>query len=227
MRPRSIPIYLIPFLATTSLAMNHPVPRSVSIELIDSATAVHPGTTPAPQPAHLDLGQELAPHVQHLDLRQAVAPAAQPVAKPAAQPAAVPPAAAPVAPVAPVAPAAPAAPVAGVGGGGQAAAQPAPGAVANPVTTIMVNTVVGGVTTQVAVPYTQSFGAAASIPSVPSGSIGLGTLTGQVGVVKTQNAKSDAVRPGATGLLMEMVAMTVLGGVLAIGGGIWGLLGLI
>ncbi len=88
---------------------------------------------------------------------------------------------------------------------------------------VLVNTVIGGVTTQVSVAFTQSFGAAASAPAVQSGSIGLGTLTGQIGVVKTQNAKNDAVRPGEKGLLLETLAITALVGVLGIGGGVWGL----
>lgn len=72
-------------------------------------------------------------------------------------------------------------------------------------------------------PFTQSFGIAASAPSVMSGSVGLGTLTGQVGVVKTDKAKSEAVRPGERGALLETLAITALVGVLGIGGGVWGL----
>lgn len=229
MHPQSIPIYLLPFLATTSLAINHPFPRSIDVELIDTATAVRAGITPAPHLVHLDLQQDTtAIRPKHLDLRQNVAaPAAQPAAVPDPGAQAAPAPAAPAAPVAPVpAPAAPAAPVPGVGGGAAPApAQPIPGAPANPVTMVLVNTVIGGVTTQVSVAFTQTFAAAASAPAVQSGSIGLGTLTGQVGVVKTQNAKSEAVKLGGMkeGLLLETLVISMIVGGLGIGGGVWGL----
>ena len=99
------------------------------------------------------------------------------------------------APVAPVAggvqaPAPAAGPVAGAGGGAAPGAiQPGAGAKANPVTVINVETVVGGVTKTVPKTYTQSFGPGQSAPPVKTGTIGLGTLTGEVGVVRTGQAK--------------------------------------
>ena len=45
-------------------------------------------------------------------------------------------------------------------------------------------------------------GGGGSPPSVMSGSIGLGTLTGKVGVVKTGSAKSAAAAGGGRGLLL-------------------------
>ena len=156
------------------------------------------------------------------------APAAAPAnaqANPAANAQPAPAAKAPAAPaVAPAAAPAPAAPAAGVGGAGAApaAAQPPAGAGANPVTTIQVATVVGGVTKTVASVLTQTFEPAGSAPAVQSGSIGLGTLTGQVGVVKTKDAKSDAVISGKTWGGMEM-CVVVISGLAALGGGVLGI----
>lgn len=121
-------------------------------------------------------------------------------------------------------PAAPAigAPAAGVGGAGgvPAAAQPAPGAQANPVTTITVNTVIGGVTKQVPKVYTQTFGAALSAPAVSTGSVGMGTLTGRIGVVKTANAKSDARRVGGAGIGMRELGAVLVSGFAVLSGAI-------
>lgn len=222
MRITDIPIFLLPFLATTSVlaqtpsAKPRPIPRALDAILLEPAPS---SSTPSPSPT---------PFLNHLDLRQvAAAPAAN--GAQANPPAAPVPANAPAAPApaaaVPVAPAA--APAVGVGGAGAApaAAQPVAGALANPVTTIMVQTVVGGVTKQVPKVYTQTFGAAVSAPAVLTGTIGLGTLTGKVGVVKTQHAKSDAVSAirGAVG--MEVlgilgawaVGMVVGGGLLGVG----------
>ena len=202
-------------------------PRSLEAVLIDSMPSPAP-TSPTP-----------TPFLKHLDLRQVAAPAAAPaaaqpaannpnaaapVAAPAANnPNAAAPAAAPVAPQ--PAPAAPGAPAAGVGGAGAAApaAQPAPGAQANPVTTIQVETVVGGVTKTVPEVYTQTFGAVASAPPVLTGSIGLGTLTGKIGVLKTQDAKkNDGVAVGKGIPISEMLVVLVAG-VAALGGGVVGI----
>ena len=198
-------------------------PRSLDAVLVEPQ---EPATSPSPTPFlhNLDLRDavSVSPYIKHLDLRQVAAAqpaAAQPAGAkaaapvPANQPAAAVPAAAP----------AQGAPVAGVGGGGApAAAQPAPGAQANPVTTIQVETVVGGVTKTVPKVYTQTFGAAGVAPSVSSGSIGLGTLTGKIGVVKTDQAKSDAIpiRDGVTrrwallGVISSWVGVMALGGAL-------------
>ena len=83
----------------------------------------------------------------------------------------------------------------------------------------MVQTVIGGVTTEVQVPFTQTFGAGgggSGAPSVMSGSIGLGTLTGEVGVVKTADAKGGAVRRGGGEGWLGM--SLVVGGGLLVGG---------
>jgi len=86
----------------------------------------------------------------------------------------------------------------------------------------MVDTVIGGVTKQVPKVYTQTFGAAGSAPPVQSGEIGLGTLTGKVGVVKTQNAKSDAVAIGRK-VAWGNVVVVLVAGVAALGGGVLGI----
>ena len=81
---------------------------------------------------------------------------------------------------------------------------------------------IGGVTKTVASIVTQTFGAAGTAPAVQSGSIGLGTLTGQVGVVKTQNAKSNAVMNGKRWGRMEMCVL-IISGLAALGGGMLGI----
>ena len=205
------PFFLLPCLASSTLAENRPshLRNDVDAILIDPVESPIQRTAPTPYIEYLNMNrkEELSPHLNNLELRQ---PAAPPVPNPAA------PAANPVAPGA-------APPQAGVGGAGAApaAAQPAPGAQANPVTTILVQTVVGGVTKQVPVAFTQTFGAGVSAPEVQSGSIGLGTLTGQVGVVKTKDAKSEAVPVGLKGsgrgkeifgVLLSMAAAFLVGG---------------
>ena len=205
MRISNIPIFLLPFLATTqvlawtNLAKPRPTPRDLDAILLDPATF-------SPKPT---------PILQHLDLRQAAAPA--PVPAPAPAPAA--PAPAPAAP----APAA-GAPAAGVGGAGAApaAAQPPANAGANSVTTQQITTVVGGVTKVVNTIITESSGAGVTAPAVQSGSIGLGTLTGTIGVVKTQEAKSDAIIKGPRWGIGE-VGLVVVTGLAALGGGVLGL----
>ena len=201
MRISNIPIFLLPFLATTqvlawtNLANPRPTPRDLGAILVDPATF-------SPKPT---------PILQHLNLRQAAAPA------PAPAPAA--PAPAPAAP----APAA-GAPAAGVGGAGAApaAAQPPADAGANSVTTQQITTVVGGVTKVVNTIITESSGAGVTAPAVQSGSIGLGTLTGSIGVVKTSEAKSDAIIKGPRWGLGE-VGLVVVTGLAALGGGVLGL----
>ncbi|KAK0507895.1 hypothetical protein JMJ35_009784 [Cladonia borealis] len=195
----NIPIFLLPFLATTqvlalsNLAKSKPTPRNLDAILVDPATS-------SPKPT---------PLLQHLDLRQAAAPAAAPAA------------AAP-APAAP-APAA-GAPAAGVGGAGAApaAAQPPADAGANSVTTQQITTVVGGVTKVVNTIITETSGAGATAPAVQSGSIGLGTLTGSIGVVKTSEAKSDAVIKGPRWGIRE-VGLVGFSGLVALSGGVLGL----
>ncbi|KAL9125381.1 MAG: hypothetical protein Q9217_005404 [Psora testacea] len=207
---------------TSALLPSHharALPRSLDAILVErQGPAPSPPSSPVLRHLNLPHPAPTTSFIRHLDLRQVAAPqpgAAQPAANAQAQPAANAQAqpganaqaqpdanapaqpggnaqAAPVAPAANPAPPAPA-PLPGVGGGaGQAGAQPAPGAQANPVTTIYVQTVVGGVTTTVPELYTQSFGDGVSAPPVQTGSIGMGTLTGEIGVVKTGQAKSDA-----------------------------------
>ena len=69
---------------------------------------------------------------------------------------------------------------------------------------------------------TETSGAGATAPPVQSGSIGLGTLTGQVGVVKTQDAKSDAIIQGPRWGIRE-VGLVCITGLAALGGGMLGL----
>lgn len=197
MRISDIPIFLLPFLATTqvlawtNLAKPRPIPRDLDAILVDPATF-------SPKPT---------PFLQHLDLRQAAAPAAAPAA----------PVPAPAAP-------APAAPAAGVGGAGAAPAAPQPpaNAGANSITTQQITTVIGGVTKVINTIITETSGAGVTAPAVQSGSIGLGTLTGSIGVVKTQEAKSDAIIKGPRWGIGE-VAMVVFTGLAALGGGVLGL----
>ncbi|KAL9099571.1 MAG: hypothetical protein Q9163_004951 [Psora crenata] len=151
-----------------------------------------------------------------------VTPAANAKVPPAAN-AQVPPAAnAEVPPAEPV----PVAPVAGVGGGGAAgAAQPAPGTQVNPVTTVNVETVIGGVTTVVPGVFTQNFGLGPTLPPVETGSIGMGTLTGEIGVVRTDQAKNGAISTigerSAGAAAMGILACWL--SVMAVGGGIIGI----
>ena len=210
MRISNTAIFLLPFLATTqvlariNLAKPRPTPRDLDAILVDPATI-------SPKPT---------PFLQHLDLRQAAAPAPAPAAPvPAPAPAPAAPAPAPAAP----APAA-GAPAAGVGGAGAApaAAQPPANAGANSVTTQQITTVVGGVTKVVNTIITETSGAGTTAPAVQSGSIGLGTLTGSIGVVKTQDAKSDAIIKGSRWGIAE-VGLVLVTGLAALGGGVLGL----
>ena len=194
MRISNTAIFLLPFLATTQVLarINLAKPRPTPRDL--DAILVDPATI-SPKPT---------PFLQHLDLRQAAAPA---------------PAPAPAAP----APAA-GAPAAGVGGAGAApaAAQPPANAGANSVTTQQITTVVGGVTKVVNTIITETSGAGTTAPAVQSGSIGLGTLTGSIGVVKTQDAKSDAIIKGPRWSIAE-VGLVLVTGLAALGGGVLGL----
>lgn len=125
--------------------------RLVSSQLLSS--------TPTPiQQSQLFLSTPLPTLSPHLDLRAA------------------PPAAAPAVPIAPAAP--PVAP----GGAGAAPPAPIPDAPAQvpTITTVMVNTVIGGVPKQVPVVYTQSFVDVPSQGPLPlKGTIGLGKLVAE------------------------------------------------
>lgn len=55
-------------------------------------------------------------------------------------------------------------------------------------------------------------GGATAAPAVKSGSVGMGTLTGSVGVVKTDGAKSGGAGGFGKGGDWEGVGMLVLGG---------------
>ena len=170
--------------------------------------------------------QTTVPGVPRLELRQAVAaaPVANPAA-PAAQPAGA--AAAPVgggaaAPVNPAAPAAVNPAPAAANPAAPAAGQPVttPPTQANPVTQVMENTVVGGVTKQVPVMFTQTFAnSLTSVEPVQSGSIGMGTLTGSIGVVKSSTAKGGAERTigmGGWSTTLALVAGGVVMGMLRV-----------
>ena len=114
-----------------------------------------------------------------------------------------------------------AAPAAGVGGAAAApaAAQPP----ANPaqvpsITTFYQQTVINGVSKQVAIVYTQKFSSVPSQgPTPQQGAIGLGTLTGKVGVVQTAEAKKGAAsREGqaAIGTIAVGALFTIVGSLL-------------
>jgi hypothetical protein len=82
---------------------------------------------------------------------------------------------------------------------GAAAAQPTDPVQLSPITTYQANQIVNGVAQQVEVVYTQLFSPVPDQGLAPaSGSIGLGTIQGQIGVVKT-GRKRDAI-PQPTGL---------------------------
>ena len=79
----------------------------------------------------------------------------------------------------------------------------------SPVTTVWSATVIGGKTTNVQVAYTQTFASAPGQgPSPLVGSIGMGTLTGQVGAVKTQGL-SGGVRSLETIEIRSMVVVAL------------------
>jgi len=149
-------------------------------------------------------------------------PVAVPAAPVAAAPAPV--GAAPVGGAA--APANPAAVPAAVNPAPAAAAPVAttPPTQANPVTTVNQNTLVGGVTKQVPVVFTQTFaGSLTSVAEVRS--VGMGTLTGSVGLVKSGSAKTGGVGrvgEGTAGMGGWMVTV-VVGGMVVGGYRVWGL----
>jgi hypothetical protein len=95
---------------------------------------------------------------------------------------------------------------------GAAAAQPTAPTQLSPITTMQVNQVVNGVVQQVEVVYTQLFSAVPDQGLAPaSGSIGLGTIQGQIGVVRT-GRKRDAI-PEPTGIAdIMMERRTSIGG---------------
>lgn len=211
----SLLLLLLSSTSTIAHPNNHarPVPRALDGILVEPTPSTSSASeTSKPLLKHLDLREYIptVPYLKHLDIRQQAAPVAgaQQQAAPAAN--ANQQAAAPAA--------APAAPVAGVGGGGVPAAQPTPGAQADSVTTEMVPTVIGGVTKQVQHVFTQTFGAVASPPAVKTGTIGMGTLTGKIGVVKTDHAKSEAIpsfdsrKWSVMGIMGSWTAAMVVGG---------------
>ncbi|KAI9816884.1 MAG: hypothetical protein M1827_001529 [Pycnora praestabilis] len=86
----------------------------------------------------------------------------------------------------------------------------------DPVTTLWLATVVNGVTTAVQVVYSQAFSSVPSQgPSPASGQIGMGTLTGVIGVLRTDEARNGAMRLGSamwTGVVGIGLGITVLVG---------------
>jgi hypothetical protein len=94
---------------------------------------------------------------------------------------------------------------------GAAAAQPTDPTQVSPITTVQVNQIVNGVAQQVEVVYTQLFSPVPDQGLAPaSGSIGLGTIQGQIGVVKT-GRKRDAI-PQPTGIADVMERRTPVEG---------------
>lgn len=169
-------------------------PSNAAKPIPRSLDAVLEPREPAPtSPAH--------PWLKYLAIRQAVMPAQAPA----------------------VAAPAPAAPVAGVGGGvGAPAPQPKAGDAATPIV-ITSTTVVDGATQLIVKTITQATAGPGSAPSVMSGAIGLGTLTGKIGVVKTGNAKSDAVSAKRLVGVHELVVILLTGMFMFVGGGIFGI----
>ena len=81
---------------------------------------------------------------------------------------------------------------------GAAPAQPTGGVQLSPITTYQANVVVNGVPQQQEVVYTQLFSAVPDQGLAPaSGSIGLGTIQGQIGVVKSSRKRDAKPQPTA------------------------------
>lgn len=81
---------------------------------------------------------------------------------------------------------------------GPAAAQPTGAGQISPITTYQVNQIVNGVAQQVQEVYTQLFSAVPIQGLAPaSGAIGLGTIQGQIGVVKTGQKRDAKPEPTA------------------------------
>lgn len=204
MRLSSSPVILL-LSAISSATDITPAPSLPQQMAISSVPSLESSATPLP----LEYYEKNDPR---LELRAAPPAAAAPAPAPAAPAPApaggagagapapvVPGAPAPVAP-APVPGAAapvPVAPVVGVGGAG---AVPPAAQSGNPtqvpsITVFMQATIVGGVTQQVQVTYTQKFSDIPSQgPSPSQGKIGLGTITGTVGAVNTKEAKQAAAK---------------------------------
>jgi hypothetical protein len=93
---------------------------------------------------------------------------------------------------------------------GAAAAQPTDPTQISPITTIQLNQIVNGVAQQVEVVYTQLFSPVPDQGLAPaSGSIGLGTIQGEIGVVRT-GRKREAI-PQPTGMADIMERRTIEG----------------
>ena len=88
---------------------------------------------------------------------------------------------------------------------GAPAAQPTDPTQVSPITTVQLNQIVNGVAQQVEVVYTQLFSPVPDQGLAPaSGSIGLGTIQGQVGVVKTARKRDAIPQPtGVADVVME------------------------
>jgi hypothetical protein len=97
---------------------------------------------------------------------------------------------------------------------GAAAAQPTDPTQISPITTIQLNQIVNGVAQQVEVVYTQLFSPVPDQGLAPaSGSIGLGTIQGEIGVVRT-GRKREAI-PQPTGMADIMERRTPIEGSMA------------
>ncbi|OCK80409.1 hypothetical protein K432DRAFT_297765, partial [Lepidopterella palustris CBS 459.81] len=95
-----------------------------------------------------------------------------------------------------------------------AAATLAPGQV-SPITTQWVESVINGVATWIEIIYTQTFAAVPEqLATAGKGEIGMGTLTGQVGVTKTYGGGGAAVETGRVWARGVVVA----GAVVVVGG---------
>jgi hypothetical protein len=87
---------------------------------------------------------------------------------------------------------------------GAAAAQPTDPTQLSPITTVQLNQIVNGVAQQVEVVYTQLFSAVPDQGFAPaSGSIGLGTIQGEIGVVRTGRKREAIPQPTGIADIME------------------------
>ena len=194
-----------PSFQTITTPYHHPAPPSTTSQPPNPHNYI-----PAPLQSFIaSLNNALNPN-PHLELRQAPAAPVVPPAAPAA-PGVNPAAPAPAVPAAPgIAPAAaPANP--GVAPGGGAPPVPQAPQQASPVTTVYID--------GVQVVYTQHFSAVPSQGPTPlAGQVGLGTLTGTVGAVRTDQARNAAgegrrggVRMGVVLGIMGMVGLWFVG----------------
>ncbi|KAI9718449.1 MAG: hypothetical protein M1812_004170 [Candelaria pacifica] len=189
---------------------------STPVDFVAISTLLQKTPTTGPEVV-IELREVVDPNGQPVNAAPGAVPAANGAAPVANQPAAAP-AAAPVANQPAAVPANGAVGGAAAGGG----VAPAAGAgaptftQASPVTTIFEPTMINGVSTQVAVVYSQQFSSVPNQgPTPAAGSIGMGTLTGAVGAVKTQatNGAVTVMKGSVGGWALGICAFGIMVGI--------------